>query len=211
MEGTPMFKSLQNIQHAFALTRVCLIVVATVCLGVAVTSVVMAFRYAERQREKIYVLDGEQSLMLALSQDVNQNRMAEARAHIKRFHECFFTISPDKSAIEYTTSQALAMADNSAFDQYQRLKEDGFYDRIIAAGISCEVRIDSIEVDDSHYPYRAVCYGRTSIVRSSNITYRYLETTCELVNCTRSDNNPHGFLVEKWQITDNHDIQVINR
>ena len=206
-----MFKSLQNIQYAFALTRVCIVVVAVVCLGVGAAAVVFSYRFAEQQRQKIYVLDGDQSLLLALSQDVNQNRMAEARAHVKRFHEYFFTISPDKEAIEHTTSQALALADNSALDQYMRLKEDGFYDRLIAAGITCEVCIDSLQVDDSRYPYRVTCYGRTSIVRASNITYRYLETTCELVNCTRSDSNPHGFLLEKWKIVDNHDIQVVNR
>ena len=38
--------------------------------------------------------------MLALSQDVQQNRPVEAREHIRRFHELFFTLSPDKSAIE---------------------------------------------------------------------------------------------------------------
>ena len=198
-------------QHAFALTRVCLIAVTALSLCVSVTSVVCAYRFADKQRQKIYVLDGDQSLLMALSQDVNQNRMAEAKAHVKRFHECFFTVSPDKEAIEHTMSQALALADNSAFDQYQRLKEDGFFDRIIASGITCEVRIDSMAVDDSRYPYQVCCFGKTSIVRSSNITYRYLETTCELVNCTRSDNNPHGFLIEKWQIVDNHDIKVIER
>ena len=40
------------------------------------------FRFAEKQREKIYVLDGGKSLMLALSQDLSQNRPAEARDHL---------------------------------------------------------------------------------------------------------------------------------
>ena len=31
------------------------------------------------------------SLMLALSQDLSQNRPAEAREHVRRFHEMFFT------------------------------------------------------------------------------------------------------------------------
>jgi len=38
-----------------------------------------------------------------------------------------------------------------------------------------------------------------------------LETECELINCSRSDNNPHGFMIEKWRILDNSDINVINR
>jgi putative membrane protein insertion efficiency factor len=50
------------------------------------------------------VLDGGKSLLLALSQDLSQNRPVEARDHVKRFHELFFTLSPDKNAIESTFS-----------------------------------------------------------------------------------------------------------
>ena len=44
--------------------------------------------------------------MLALSQDVQQNRPVEAREHIRRFHELFFSLSPDKSAIESNVQRA---------------------------------------------------------------------------------------------------------
>ena len=48
----------------------------------------------KRSGQKIYVLDGGKSLLLALSQDLSQNRPVEARDHVKRFHELFFyTIS----------------------------------------------------------------------------------------------------------------------
>ena len=206
-----MFKSLGNLQSAFALMRLVLLAVIVCASGFCCFVAYKAFQFAERQREKIYVLDGDQSLLMALSRDVNQNRAAEARSHVKRFHEYFFTVSPEKGAIEYNIGQALALADNSASDQYLRLKEEGFYDRIIAAGITCEVRVDSILIDDSHYPYQVYTYAKTSIVRSSSITFRNLETVCELVNCSRSDMNPHGFLVENWKITDNSDIKVIER
>lgn len=206
-----MFKSLANIQSAFSLMRG--VVIAVLALSAALCGFVsyMAFGYAERQREKIYVLDGDQSLLMALSRDVNQNRMAEAKSHVKRFHEYFFTVSPEKQAIEYNMGQALAMADNSASDQYLRLKEEGFYDRAIAAGVTCEVRMDSVVIDDSRYPYLAYAYGKTSVVRSSSVTFRNLETVCELVNCARSEMNPHGFIVENWRITDNSDLKMIER
>ena len=59
---------------------------------------------AEKQREKIYVLEQGKSLMLALSQDLQQNRPVEAREHVRRFHELFFSLSPDKDAIEATST-----------------------------------------------------------------------------------------------------------
>ena len=57
------------------------------------------------------MLDSGKSLMLALSQDVQQNRPVEAREHIRRFHELFFTLSPDKSAIESNIQRALYLSD----------------------------------------------------------------------------------------------------
>ncbi len=75
------FKSLKNIEQvqadsAFGIVFLCL------CALVSVFSVVASFRFAEKQREKIYVLDGGESLMLALSQDLSQNRPVEAREDI---------------------------------------------------------------------------------------------------------------------------------
>ena len=206
-----MFKSLKNIQHAFALARIYLILITLLALAIAGYAIYASFRFAEAQREKIYVLDQGQSLLMALSSDVSDNRMAEARSHVKRFHEYFFTLSPEKAAIEGNVQQALFLADNSASDVYMRMKEEGFYERIIASSIVCEVQIDSIVIDDSVYPYQVKTYGITSIVRRSNITYRNLETQCSLLNTSRTDNNPHGFLIENWNITDNSDLRTVQR
>ena len=77
------FKSLKNIETSFRQIRLFCIVLVIGCAVVAICSVVFAFRFAEKQREKIYVLDGGKSLMLALSQDLSQNRPAEAREHVR--------------------------------------------------------------------------------------------------------------------------------
>ncbi len=206
-----MIKSLQNIQSTFSLVRIYMVLVTVITIAVSGYAVWKSFQFAEKQREKIYVLDGGASLLMALQQDVNQNRPAEARAHVKLFHEYFFTISPDKSSIEQRLVQALALAGNDAYEQYMNLKEEGFYDRVIAAGINCEIQTDSVIVDTGSYPFKAYYYGKTAIVRSSNITYRNLETQCELISCARSDNNPHGFVIERWKILDNSDLSVVNK
>lgn len=206
-----MFQSLNNIQGAFSLMRVYLLIITVACAAISVTAVYLSYDFAERQREKIYVLDNGASLIMALSQDIYQNRVAEAKSHVKMFHNAFFTISPEKSAIDYNMNLALALAGRDAADRYQLLVEDGFFDRIIAAGINCEIMIDSVSVDVSTYPYKATLWGKTSVVRTSNVTYRNLLTECELVNCARSDDNPHGFLIEKWNILDNSDITVMER
>ena len=173
-----MFSSLKNLQNAFALTRVYLILITVFCLSISVYALYAAYAFAEKQREKIYVLDQGQSLLMALSSEVKDNRLAEARSHIRRFHEYFFTLSPEKDAIENNVQKALHLADNSASQVYMQLKEQGFYEQLIASGILCEVQIDSIVINDAVYPHQVKTYGVSSIVRRSNITYRKLETSC---------------------------------
>ena len=73
------FKSLKNIESSFRQIRLFGIVFLSLCAVITVWSVWSSYRFAERQREKIYVLDNGKSLMLALSQDLSQNRPAEAK------------------------------------------------------------------------------------------------------------------------------------
>lgn len=205
------FKSLRNIESSFKQIRFFGIVFLIVCTAIVGYSVWSAYNFAEAQRQRIYVLDGGKSLMLALSQDLSQNRPVEAKEHVKRFHELFFTLSPDKSAIESNIQRALFLTDKSAFNYYKDLSEKGFYNRIISGNINQTIQIDSVACNFDVYPYGIVTYARQMIIRESNITERSLITHCKLLNSVRSDNNPHGFTIEGLEIKENKDIRVLNR
>lgn len=205
------FKSLRNIETSFRQIRLFGIVFVCLCAAIVGYSVWSSYSFAEAQREKIYVLDGGKSLMLALSQDLSQNRPVEAREHIKRFHELFFTLSPDKSAIEGNIKRAMQLADKSAFNYYNDFSEKGYYNRIISGNINQVVQIDSVSCNFDSYPYKATTYSRQMIIRESNVTERSLVTRCNLLNSVRSDNNPHGFIIEAFEIVENRDIKVTKR
>jgi len=205
------FKSLKNIETSFRQIRLFGIIVISLCALVAVASVMMSLRFAEKQREKIYVLDNGKSLMLALSQDMEQNRPAEAREHVRRFHELFFTLSPDKSAIEHNINRAMSLADKSAYNYYSDYVEKGYYNRIIAGNISQVLQVDSIVCNFNDYPYNIRTYARQMIIRQSNVTERSLVTVCRLTNSSRSDDNPNGFIIENFNILENKDISTVKR
>jgi len=205
------FKSLKNIETSFKQIRFLVIVFIILCASIVVYSVFSAYRFAEAQRQKIYVLDEGKSLMLALSQDLSQNRPIEAKEHVKRFHELFFTLSPDKSAIESNIRRALFLVDKSAFGYYKDLQEKGYYNRIISGNINQNLQVDSVSCNFDTYPYKIVTYARQLIIRESNITERSLITRCNLINSVRSDNNPHGFTMEAFEVLENRDLRVIDR
>ena len=150
------FKSLNNIETSFRQIRLFALVFICLCALVTGFAVWNSYSFAEKQRQKIYVLDNGKSLMLDLS-------------------------------------------------------EKGYYNRVISGNINQTVEIDSMKCDFDQYPYRVDTYARQLIVRESSLTVRSLVTTCRLLNATRSDNNPHGFIMEAFTITENKDLQTIKR
>lgn len=205
------FKSLTNIETSFRQIRLFALVFICLCALVTGFAVWNSYSFAEKQRQKIYVLDNGKSLMLALSQDLSQNRPAEAREHVRRFHELFFTLSPEKSAIEHNVRRALLLADRSVYNYYSDFAEKGYYNRIIAGNITQVLKVDSVVCDFEHYPYRATTYATQQIIRQSNVTERSLVTTCRLLNASRSDDNPNGFTIEWFTIIENKDLQTVKR
>lgn len=205
------FQSLKNIETAFRQIRLYILLFALLCAGVCGYALYCSYRFAERQREKIYVLDQGKSLMLALSQDASRNRPVEAREHVRRFHELFFSIAPDKDAIEENMSRAFALCDKSAFDYYKDLAEQGYYNRAILGNVNQRIVIDSIRCNFESYPYEVTTYARQFILRQSNVTERSLVTSCTLQNSVRSDDNPQGFLMEHFLVRENQDLRSYKR
>lgn len=205
------FKSLRNIENSFKQIRLYAILFAGLCLIIVDFSIYKSYDFASIQRQKIYVLDKGKSLMVALSQDASINRPVEAKEHIRRFHELFFTLSPDKSAIESNMQRAFNLSDKSAFDYYKDLLEKGYYSRVISGNIQQRVEVDSIKIDFNTYPYKATTYAAQYIIRASSITKRSLITNSQLINAVRSDNNPQGFVMEKFIVLENKDLEVVKR
>ncbi len=157
------------------------------------------------------MLDKGKSLILALQQDLTTNRPVELRNHITMFHELFFILSPDADGINRNMQRAFSLGDKSIYNLYNDLKEAGYYRRILSSNIVQQVVIDSIDCNFDIYPYKVTTFAQQIITRESNITYRRLTTDCEVTNCPRTDNNPHGFMIEKFMVINNDEIQKEKR
>ena len=71
----------------------------------------------------------------------------EAREHIRRFHELFFSIAPDKDAIEENMSRAFALCDKSAL-LFKDLAERGLLQQGDLGQLSISVlcRLDPLQL-----------------------------------------------------------------
>ena len=60
-------------------------------------------------------------------------------------------------------------------------------------------------------PVQRADIRRQIILRESSVTERSLVTRCRLLDAVRSDNNPQGFIIEGFEITENKDLQTLKR
>ena len=205
-----MFPKTQNIENAFQTIRLFTIIVVCGCFAVSGFTVWLAERAVGNMQDKVYVL-AEGKALEAMAADRRENLAAEARDHIRVFHLAFFSLDPDEKVINANIGRALYLADASARRTYENLKENGYYSAIIAGNISETLEVDSIVLDTRTYPLYFRCYGTEKIIRPTSAVTRALVTEGWLRNSGRSDNNPHGFLIEKWTILDNSDLKVETR
>ncbi|TKC04231.1 conjugative transposon protein TraK [Pedobacter frigoris] len=201
-----MFTQLKNIDTAFRHIKVFsyLLILAntfTICFGI--------YKWCQlsgEKDEKIYILYNGKVLQ-ALASDRKSNLSVQLRDHIKTFHQYFFNLSPDDKAIKASVSKSLFLADLSAKKQYDNLVESGYYNNLISASISQEIEVDSTVLDINVYPYTFTCYATEKLIRASSTLVRKLVTKGQVRDLkTQTDDNPHGFLIQGWEILENKDV-----
>lgn len=205
-----MFTKMKNIDTAFRHVRGFTMLIIAACVLLSGFALYKSFSLVAGMQEKVYILANGKALE-AYASDRKDNIPVEARDHIKTFHKLFFTLDPDEKVIRFNVTKALYLADDSAKRVYDDLKENDYYSGIISGNVSQTIVVDSVQVSLNDYPYHFRCYATQNIIRTTSIAHRSLITEGNLRNVSRSDNNPHGFLIERWNTIENRDLSTENR
>lgn len=205
-----MFKQLKNIDTAFKHVRSFSLLLIVACIAISSYAIYAAHDIVSRAEQKIFVLANGKAFE-AIASERKDNIPVEARDHVRTFHRLFFSLDPDDKVIQDNISKAVYLADGSAKKVYESLKENNYYTGIISGNVSQQIDVDSVSVNINQYPYYFRCYATQKITRPSSITIRSLITEGFLRNISRSDNNPHGFLIEKWNTVENKDLKTEKR
>ena len=205
-----MFQKMKNIDSAFRYIRLFMLAIVFAAVVISIFIAYKSYQLASQSQQKIFILANGKALD-AYSADRKDNIPVEAKDHVKMFHHFFFTLDPDDKVIQVNITKALYLADASAKQQYDNLKENGYYSNIISGNISQEIQMDSIIINTNVYPFYFRYKGEQKSIRPTTIVTRSLITEGYLRNVSRSDNNAHGFLIEKWRTLENKDLTTQNR
>jgi len=205
-----MFTKMKNIETALKHLKRFSIALIAACTVICCFALYKSYSLVALMQSKVYILANGKALE-AYASGRKDNIPVEARDHVKTFHQLFFTLDPDDKAIDASITKALYLADGSAKRAYDDLKENGYYSGLISGNVNQTITVDSVVVNINEYPFRFRCYATQSIIRPTTVSTRSLLTEGALRNVSRSDNNAHGFLIERWNIIENKDLKTTNR
>ncbi|MCQ2082092.1 MAG: hypothetical protein MJZ11_10570 [Lachnospiraceae bacterium] len=173
-----------------------------------------SFDEAEQEREEIFIADSQNTLLLALSNDINTNRGNEAKAVVGKMHTHLFYMTPTSSAIEGGIKKACDLSDASVKQYCDKVRESGWYNKMMAEGISMEFMQDSIvlyECDVPGYDYMLKTYGKTCTITSTIIEFKRIETTCYVQEQGRTIENPNGYKCCNFAVNKLERLRIFER
>lgn len=205
-----MLTKLKELDRAFVHLKFWTLILVTISVVGAVLMSWMSWEAVHQARQEVYLISQDQVLK-AFANPRDAVIGVEAKGHLRQFHRLLFNLSPDEQLIEKQLEEALYLGDQSVRFHLDNLKEDGYFKRLMAANVSQRIQVDSMVLDESRadYPFRV--YAKQEIIRSSSKLIRSLITAGNLRQIQRSPANPHGFLIENWEILENKDLKQLAR
>ncbi|SHJ40968.1 hypothetical protein [Aquimarina spongiae] len=194
-------QTLKNIPASFALAKRSLLYCLLVSIIISVSSLVWAFVTTNTIKNTAFVLtkDGQAAMMKGISlTEVDEFRNPEIKNHIKMFHEGFWEI--DQFNYERRINKALYLSGRSGKQLYQTLQANGHLAKIVSQNLTQSIEIDSIKINDKITPYQAKLYGKLRVSRTDQKAETVNDFKAQFVlhNVSRTDQNPHGLLIENY-------------
>jgi len=197
------FESLKNIPQNFKILKLALFITLAVSLVTTVGALFWSYSVIKEYRSTAYVLTEDGRAVLARGYgktDMSRLRKPEIINHIKVFHKLFFEI--DQFNHEERTDQALYLIGNSGKDMYKTFTAKRYYSNLSSNNLSNKLIVDSIVVEERSTPYLGAFYGKIIVKRTDQEleNVQNIFATFEIHNVNRTLENPHGLLIENYNI-----------
>ena len=209
------FPFMRNQEQVLRQMRRFMIAVVACCTLISLCAIGSSVWFANQSRQIAYFADQSGQIIRAQAHDVGDNRVIEAEGTVRTFHERFFKLVPMDQSIKQNFKNLIEpmMADNTALAEFEKLRTEGFYSKLVQNFMSQDIQIDSVKMDISSPAWQATTYATIRLISPTTITTRKLKTVCKLRPDARTGDHAHGFLLEQWQVLSNNDVksEPINR
>lgn len=202
-----IIKNIESKVRLAALTTISALLSSLIAIGLML---LFLSRQLNKAQNTVYLLDNSGQSFSAQRSSLQLNRPAEYKAHVTAFHSCFFTLAPDEKFIESQMNKAMYLIDETGAQQYNNLREKGFFNAILSSSSVLTLQTDSVVINPKTLYFRY--YGKQTIDRRSSTLVRSLQTEGYLRDLDiRTENNAHGVLITRWKTLENKDISHVQK
>lgn len=153
-------------------------------------------------KDYVYVLDRKGGAFVAsILENEMDFRKPEIHDHLIKFHELFYNIN--QHDFRANIDKALNLIGEEGKHYFITLDKSGWYRSIKLNNLQQNITIESIEINDQNYPYEATVYGQTTVSRigfNKNVSLKKYMANLTLINVERTMDNPHGLMIEQYEI-----------
>jgi hypothetical protein len=150
----------------------------------------------ETQAKRVYVVT-DSGTFPAILQETRKVSVYEARNHVRTFFSTLF--AHDATNYKERVEAGLALIDKQSG---QRIVNDfnkgEVYENYVRLGTYTTLEMDSVVIDVSTRPISGRAYARQTIFLGEESKAYPIGAKFELIETYRSDNNPYGLLIQKF-------------
>jgi hypothetical protein len=154
----------------------------------------------------VYVMDKSAAIAVADRSKIDmEGRMYEYEDHVKIFYTKWYSF--DQSTFESNINTALYLIGDRGKQLLDDYKESEVHKNLVQLNMEVDVRITRVLVDMNNWPKQGIIEGVQTIKRSMGQVSRNMYCRFTLYDVSRSRENPHGVLIENWEIYNNSTVE----
>ncbi|MFN4083978.1 MAG: hypothetical protein ACK4K9_10125 [Bacteroidia bacterium] len=206
LEGYPL-KGLEGYKNAFQLLRITIVTLIAGMILLTVFGIVFVNKNLKEATRNIWVMAADGSVIRAEAKDATnlESRVYEYRNHVKMFYSYWYAF--DQNNFKENIEKGLYLVGDCGKSLWKKYQEESLERKVMENNLIVKVDIKEVKIDINSIPVKGVVYAIQKVKRPSGEIARHLDAVFDLYDVSRSDVNPHGVLIENFEIINS---EVIN-
>ena len=203
---TKLAKRSKEFSASFRLMQLLVVTLAVGIILIGIGALYFVNSAYVSANDRIYVVDKDYTLSGTSVYNDMKSKYFESYNHVKSFAKLLFEF--DQNNFPENVEAGLKLIGNDGKIIYNQYRDTDLHNTLIKNNASVYIQVDSILVDVQANPVKAQLYARQTFRTSLGVRENFLWAEMDLLEVSRTKDNIHGLLIEKFKVFNN---QVVPR
>jgi hypothetical protein len=202
-------ESLKSYRSAYQVLSSALILLVVILILIIGVLSYLLFSESQKGYRSIWIVDPKSKQAYRADQVLNEEnpeRVFEYKNHVRMFYKSWFEF--DQFTYKANVDRGLQCLGNCGKGMLNDYKMQDVQRRLAEKNMKLMVEIDSIKIDMAQSPVTGIIFAKQIAESPAGSVTRFLNGKFRIIDLEgRSDENPHGCLIEDFTVFNNQIIQ----